>query len=74
MNELPLSAMRTGERATVTAIRTTSVRIEKLAALGVLPGVEICVHQKRPAIVIESGETVLALEPEMAETIFVSRL
>ena len=41
-------------------------RIDRLAAVGILPGVELRMQQTRPVVVVESGETVLALEREIA--------
>jgi Fe2+ transport system protein FeoA len=41
-------------------------RIDRLASIGILPGVELRVQQIRPVVVVESDETVLALEREIA--------
>jgi DtxR family Mn-dependent transcriptional regulator len=46
-------------------------RMDRLAALGVIPGSEIRLHQRSPAFVIEVGETTIALDPEIAAEIFV---
>jgi DtxR family Mn-dependent transcriptional regulator len=46
-------------------------RMDRLAALGVIPGSEIRLHQRSPAFVIEVGETTIALDPEIAGEIFV---
>lgn len=46
-------------------------RMDRLAALGVIPGSEIRLHQRSPAFVIEVGETTIALDPEIASEIFV---
>jgi DtxR family Mn-dependent transcriptional regulator len=48
-------------------------RMDKLAALGVIPGSEIRLHQRSPSYVIEVGETTIALDPEIAGEIFVRR-
>ena len=69
-----LSRMIAGARGIVSEIRATAARIDKLAALGILPGVEVRVQQNRPVVVVELGETVLALEHELAEGIVVSVL
>ncbi len=53
-------------------VEATPSRIDKLAALGILPGVELVVHQRKPVIVVEVGETVLALEHDLAEGIVVA--
>jgi Fe2+ transport system protein FeoA len=69
-----LSKMVAGARGIVSEIRSTAARVNKLAALGILPGVELRVQQNRPVVVIELGETVLALEHELAEGILVSAI
>ncbi len=46
-------------------------RMDRLAALGVIPGSTIRLHQRSPSYVIEVGETTIALDPEIAREIFV---
>ena len=46
-------------------------RMDRLAALGVIPGSEIRLHQRSPSYVIEVGETTIALDPEIAGEIYV---
>jgi len=48
-------------------------RMDRLAALGVVPGSEIRLHQRSPAFVLEIGETTVAIDPEIAGEIFVKR-
>ena len=61
-----LDACRTGDRVVVGAVDGDPSRIDRLASIGILPGVELCVQQTRPVVVVESDETVLALEREIA--------
>jgi DtxR family Mn-dependent transcriptional regulator len=49
-------------------------RLDRLAAVGLVPGSLLRLHQKQPAYVIELGETTLALDEEIAGEIFVRRL
>jgi DtxR family Mn-dependent transcriptional regulator len=49
-------------------------RMDRLAALGVIPGSEIRLHQRSPSYVIEVGETTIALDPEIAREIYVKRV
>ena len=49
-------------------------RMDRLAALGVIPGSEIRLHQRSPSYVIEVGETTIALDPEIAGEIYVKPL
>jgi DtxR family Mn-dependent transcriptional regulator len=46
-------------------------RMDRLAALGVIPGSTVRLHQRSPSYVIEVGETTIALDPEIAREIFV---
>jgi DtxR family transcriptional regulator, Mn-dependent transcriptional regulator len=46
-------------------------RMDRLAALGVIPGSELRLHQRSPSYVIEIGETTIALDAEIAGEIFV---
>jgi DtxR family Mn-dependent transcriptional regulator len=46
-------------------------RMDRLAALGVVPGSTLRLHQRSPSYVIEVGETTLALDPEIAGEIYV---
>ena len=69
-----LVACRTGERVVVGAVVGGPARIDRLASLGILPGVELRVQQTRPVVVVESDETVLALDREIAADIVVLRL
>jgi DtxR family Mn-dependent transcriptional regulator len=47
----------------------TSDRHNSLAVFGVVPGAEITLLQQQPACVVQIGETQLALDPEIAESI-----
>jgi Fe2+ transport system protein FeoA len=58
---------RAGDRVIVGSVEGAGARIDKLAAVGILPGVELRVQQTRPVVVVESDETVLALERDIAE-------
>jgi DtxR family Mn-dependent transcriptional regulator len=46
-------------------------RMDRLAALGVIPGSVLRLHQRSPSYVIEVGETTIALDPEIAGEIYV---
>ena len=68
----PLSELRSGARAKIVYVTTKShARLDRLSAIGVNPGLELIVHQKRPSIVIQFGETQLALDKDIAKDIFV---
>lgn len=46
-------------------------RLQRLASLGVIPGSEVRLVQRRPSIVIGCGETSIAIEREIASEIWV---
>ncbi|HXQ23207.1 MAG TPA: FeoA family protein [Candidatus Acidoferrales bacterium] len=46
-------------------------RLDRLCALGVVPGAQLHLHQRQPAFVVRVGATDIALEPEIAADIFV---
>jgi Fe2+ transport system protein FeoA len=64
-----LVACRPGERVVVGAVEGGAARIDKLASLGIMPGVELHVQQTRPVVVVESDETVLALDRDVASDV-----
>jgi Fe2+ transport system protein FeoA len=64
-----LVACRPGDRIVVGAVEGGAARIDRLAALGILPGVELHVHQTRPVVIVETDETVLALDREVASDV-----
>lgn len=66
-----LVTCRAGDRVVVGSIEGTAARIDKLAAVGILPGVELRVQQTRPVVVVESDETVLALERDVASDVVI---
>jgi Fe2+ transport system protein FeoA len=69
-----LVACRPGERIVVGAVDGSAARVDRLASLGILPGVELTVQQTRPVVVVESDETVLALDREIAADVVALRI
>jgi DtxR family transcriptional regulator, Mn-dependent transcriptional regulator len=68
----PLSEIKSGEKVKVVYVTTKShASLDRLSAIGVIPGLELTIHQKRPSIIIQYGETQLALDKDIAENIFV---
>jgi Fe2+ transport system protein FeoA len=68
-----LVSCRAGDRVVVGAIEGSPSRIDRLAALGIVPGIELVVQQTRPVVVVECDESVLALEREIAAEIVVAK-
>jgi Fe2+ transport system protein FeoA len=48
-------------------------RLDRLAVMGILPGGEIKIHQKRPSYVVRVGETDIAMDREVVKDIYVQR-
>ena len=69
-----LAVCRAGDRVIVGSVDGDPARINRLAALGILPGAELRVQQTRPVVIVESDETVLALEREIAAAVIVVEL
>lgn len=69
----PLSRLPVGTTAQVAAIRSArSARLERLSLLGIVPGSEVRLEQRWPAIVIRVGETELSLDEDVADQIIVA--
>jgi DtxR family Mn-dependent transcriptional regulator len=70
----PLSRMPPGGVARVASVVSRDRgRLLRLAALGIVPGAELRLQQNAPAVVVSVGETMLALEAEVADAIYVRR-
>lgn len=71
----PLPELDIGHRGRIVFIAPKFVdRLNRLSALGVIAGSVVRLRQRRPACVIEFGETSLAIDPEIAREIFVKRV
>jgi DtxR family Mn-dependent transcriptional regulator len=71
----PLPDLKIGEAGRVVFITPKSrSRLERLSALGLIPGSIVRLAQKRPSFVLEIGETTLALEEEIVREIYVKRV
>lgn len=68
----PLPALGVGGTGRIVALRcATAERLQQLTALGLVPGAPVRLRQRRPAVVLEVGETTLALDAELAAEIAV---
>jgi DtxR family Mn-dependent transcriptional regulator len=64
-----------GEQGRIAYIRPKNhARLHRLTAFGLVPGVTVRLHQTYPAFCLKFEETELAIDPDVAEDIFVSRL
>ncbi len=53
---------------------TDPVRSDRLASLGLVAGCEVWLRQRHPALVLDVGETTIAVDGELARTIHVTVL
>ena len=70
-----LSVLSEGARARVVLLAPElRERGDRLVSMGFSPGSEIELLQRRPAFVVEAGETRLALDAEVAQHIYVQKV
>ncbi len=71
----PLADLLPGEEAKIVFITPGShSRLDRLAAMGVVPGSLVKLHQKRPSYVIQLGETMIAVDKDITKEIFVKKI
>jgi DtxR family Mn-dependent transcriptional regulator len=74
-DSVSLSDLKPGERGTVSCLQHPSDQaVWKLAAMGVLPGVELNVVQHYPACIFRIGHAEFAVDAHMAGYVRVHRL
>lgn len=68
----PLADLEEGERGTIAYLHTGEQgKMDRLLALGVLPGQPIALLQRYPSYVFRVGQTQVAVDAELAKNIFV---
>jgi DtxR family transcriptional regulator, Mn-dependent transcriptional regulator len=71
----PLPDLKPGEEGRVVFIVPKSrSRLERLSAMGLIPGSVVRVSQRRPSYVINVGETTLALDEEVVREIYIKKI
>lgn len=71
----PLEELDLGERGRIVFIAPKyHTRLDRLVSLGIVPGHIIKLHQRQPSFVVEIDETTVALDPEIANEIFVKKV
>jgi DtxR family transcriptional regulator, Mn-dependent transcriptional regulator len=69
---MPLTDLRSGDTAKISYIVTKyHQRLDKLSSMGVLPGVQIRLHQIQPTYIIQMDETQIAIDSAIARDIYV---
>lgn len=70
----PLLDLRLGEQARIVFITPKALgSLDRIATLGVVPGASIRLRQKRPSVVLEVGQTTIALDRQIAADVYVRR-
>ena len=70
-----LSELKHGENAIVSYMLTQKHPfLQKLMSLGLVPGISITLHSTFPAFIVEFDQTQLAVETEIAESIYVRKV
>ncbi len=71
----PLADLAPGEQAKIVFITPGShSRLDRLSAMGVVPGSVVRLHQKRPSYVLQLGETMIAVDKDITKEIFVKKV
>jgi DtxR family Mn-dependent transcriptional regulator len=71
---LPLDQLPPGEEARIAYLALADVGLlHRLLSLGLVPGAAVHVRGQSPACVVQVGETVVALEPELAGAVVARR-
>ncbi|MDI7267106.1 MAG: metal-dependent transcriptional regulator [Myxococcota bacterium] len=71
---VPLPRLPIGAPARVVFVSSRRhARVDRLAALGLIPGATLRLHQRLPGYVVALGETTLALDTDIAGEIYVRR-
>ena len=69
---VPLHRLKPGQRAQVVELRSENPRrLDRLGALGLMPGAWVVVQQRTPALVLRVGETEVSLDESVAREILV---
>ncbi|MFN7972561.1 MAG: metal-dependent transcriptional regulator [Acidobacteriota bacterium] len=70
----PLTSLPLGAPARIVYLHSSRPgRLDQLAVLGLVPGTGIRLRQTRPAVVLEVGETTVAMDEEVARDVYVKR-
>ena len=66
--------LKASEEARIVKINTDDIlKLRKLTAFGIMPGVEVTMVQKYPAFVIQVGFTQIALDEGIASEVMIQR-
>jgi DtxR family Mn-dependent transcriptional regulator len=72
---IPLKELPVGSEAKIVFITTPHhQRLNRLVNLGVIPGGEFILHQKKPSYLLKLGSTEIAIDDAIASEIFVRKI
>jgi len=72
---VPITELKPGEKGRIVYIQPKShQRLHRLTSIGLMPGVVVELHRRSPAFCLRFEETDVALDPDVARDIHVSRL
>lgn len=72
---MPLFELNPGEKGRITFISSHDKRrLQRLSSLGIVPDGEVILNQKLPSVVIQVGETEIALDKDIVSEIYVKRI
>jgi DtxR family Mn-dependent transcriptional regulator len=70
----PLSSLQNGERAQISYLSPGNrPELHKFIAMGLVPGADVRIAQTSPALVVEIGDTLLAMDADLARNIYVRK-
>ncbi len=68
----PVGALILGHEGRIVFIEHSGAkRLERLFTLGILPGTTVRLVQRNPSVILQAGETTVALDPEVAGGVYV---
>lgn len=71
---MSLNAVDAGDSGAIAFISSSDSNVlDRLSAMGLIPGIKLTLIQKKPAMVIKFEETVLSMDNEYAEAIYIRR-
>ncbi|NLY51302.1 MAG: ferrous iron transport protein A [Firmicutes bacterium] len=68
---VPLAALSPWEKGIILRLPEDWLLVRRLAACGLLPGVEVMVHRRTPAYIVQAGAVRIALDRRTAAGIMV---
>jgi DtxR family Mn-dependent transcriptional regulator len=72
---IPLEELGLGEEGRIVFMAPKSHRrLDRLSALGIVPGSVVRMHQKNPSHVLQIGETTIALDKDVVKDIYVKKV